>query len=342
MGERLTLQRLQRDTSVAWAAARKRIGRIERDALVISGCRSIAEFATAQSTQTAVVLFLAGAGSRWVSSVREAQARGEALDINPDHPRCLAPVTDVTAPERQVGAGLYNLRALAGLGETHIIWRTHLAEIAGLVAQAGIAEPRFVQQTVPAGLTSPLGHGDALRQLLPQLSPTIKFVMTVFGGDVTNRQTLIRSLLVMSALQKLTAASRPQGLLPTTFLKNPTYTVLLDGNGLPVDFGHNKLSSAYSRIGVGQSNVGVRIYLREGLGEVLDYFSGFYDPAQGYRIPGNKSEEFALDNIDAYLAAQRRLRTLCVALPEEITPYKEFGELENFLAAQRVVLGVKS
>ena len=52
----------------------------------------------------------------------------------------------------------------------------------------------------------------------------------------------------------------------------------------------------------------------------------------GYAIPGNDPEghEFALDNVDAELAAEGRARILAIARPEELTPAKSVDDVPAF------------
>ena len=47
---------------------------------------------------------------------------------------------------------------------------------------------------------------------------------------------------------------------------------------------------------------------------------------------------FALDNVDALLAAEGRARMLAIAMPEELTPVKSLDDVPAFESAARLVV----
>lgn len=329
------LQRLQQFTSYSWREAIRQQDGIVQDALAVLNRADLADFLHCWQEKVAVVIFLAGAGSRWIDSIRKAQAHGQARHIDIERPRCLALVEDVRNPTHNIPLAAYTLRVIQGIGRHYIVWRTHLPEIQGVAAECNLTQVRFVQQTSP-GNANMLGHGDGLRQVLPELGNQVELVLALFGsGDVQVRKTIITTLLVLTALQKAEPAQRPWGLLPTTFLEKPVYPIRVNEQGMPIGFGHSKLLETNTPVTPAQSNIGVRAYCRQNLDEILSHFARFFHGEAGYRIPGNNTNEFALDNIDAYLAEQQRLRCLCIARPEEITPVKQWEDVEAYLAAQR-------
>ncbi len=325
------LRTLNAYTSMRWHEAAQKLPTIRKEALAVLGCHDENAFLHYCQNRVATVVFLAGAGSRWVESVRLSQR----TDIDPEKPRCLAPIADIDNPEKQIPIGTYNLRAIQGIGQTHIVWRTHLSEISDMADNSGIINPNFSEQIVPPGFSSPMGHGDALRQIFPKFGDQIKFVVTVFGGDVTSRETILSSLMVMAAMQKLGRKQLPWGILPTTLIDNPVYFIEVDDKGLPTRFGHNKLLAGAGQVDRAQCNVGLRLYLKDAIAPIIQEYAGTFDAEKGYQIAGNQGNEFALDNIDTRLAAEHRLRGLCIARPEEITPVKNVLGLDAFLAAQR-------
>jgi hypothetical protein len=87
--------------------------------------------------------------------------------------------------------------------------------------------------------------------------------------------------------------------------------------------------------------VGVRVYsARALLAKVESFRERFWIEGSGYAIPGNDPEghEFALDNVDAELAAEGRARILAIARPEELTPAKCVDDIPSFERAAQSVM----
>ncbi len=344
-------------TSTRWEACRSRwensprgqvtnrhINSIRGDALNVLGYKTVQEFLNDNTGRIATVTFLAGAGTRWKGSVEAAQKRGEAKLFDPEKPRCLAPVEDLDRPGRTVPIGHYNLAAVGGIGTHFIVYSSHPDEIRSVAENAGLVGAKFFEQTKPENLELPLGHGDAMRQLLPELKDSFHFIITNFGGDPNSRETIITSLLVLAAMQEAEEEFRPCGIMPTAYFADPPFPIEIDSSGLPKHFMHKKLmEGASSSIDKGlpiQTNVGIRVYTREGLDASVFHFWNFFHKKIGYKIEGNSTNEFGLDNIDKFMAKLKRFRLLCIARPEEIIGrVKKFEDIEGFLASMRVVLG---
>jgi hypothetical protein len=292
------------------------------------------------SGDTACITLLAGAGSRWIKSL---EAAGKNVEFRLDAPRGLYPVKNyLDMPGNEVPMASYALAATEGIGK-HIIvirgWKNEISK--NILVPLGIS-PESVefknQVEGPSGKV--LGHGDAVWQCMDAWKEA-RYVVTNFGGDANSPLTLITSVLAMKALKEIGA--QPDLLLPVTWMKNPVYRISLDRNGLPKAFGHDKLGG----IGVAQkgkifayANVGVRIYRADALREALEAMrKAFWKQGMGYSIPGNDPEghEFALDNVDAYMAAHGRARIFGIAHSWEITPAKSFDELRNFENAVKKV-----
>jgi len=333
---------LNETTSTKWMSRRGQIHSIRENALRVLDYAEPQKFLDDNKQNIATITFLAGAGSRWVKSVLSAKKRGEALDVDPDKPRCLAPVEDVINPGKKVPIGTYNLAALKGIGRHFVVYRTHLQEIKSMAHDAGLDDVTYFEQTVPGGASSPLGHGDALRQLLPALPDSLQFVITNFGGDPNSKETMITSLLVLAAMQRAKENLKPYGLMPTAYFANPTYPITVRKDGLPIDFAHRKLKASPPAADnkPAQTNVGIRLYMRGALKDVIFHYEKYYDPQSGYKLDGNVGNEFGLDNIDAYLSKPGRFRLLCVARPEEIKgSAKTWENIESFVAAMKMILG---
>lgn len=292
--------------------------------------------------RVACVTLLAGSGSRWVESIREARAAGLAVEFDEAKPRGLFPVRNLMGegPERLPIAS-YALRAVRGLGRSVIVTRGFEAEI-----ESSILRPlgyrsgayAFREQAVREG--KPRGHGDAAFQCMDLWSDK-EYVIFNFGGDASNPLTAALGLAFMAALDAGGAA--PALLLPVTRKPSPAYPIRVDGEGRPLSFGHAKLKAAPAGAdarpeavdGLAYTNVGVRIYRAAELAvAVAELRSRFWTAELGYAMPGNDPAggEFALDNVDEYLAERGRARLLYVARPEELSPVKSLADVPRFEA----------
>ena len=91
-----------------------------------------------------------------------------------------------------------------------------------------------------------------------------------------------------------------------------------------------------------------RIYQRRRAGLPGRRASGGHsgNPEGGYSIPGNASTgadtaggEFALDNVDAFLATEGQARLLAVSRPQELSPVKSLADVERFERDAALVCG---
>ncbi|HUX39384.1 MAG TPA: hypothetical protein VMV44_15900 [Rectinemataceae bacterium] len=293
---------------------------------------------------------LAGSGTRWQASLAAARAEGRLspsqMSFDPAAPRGLFPVADFVTADRDssIPIAAYSIAAVSGLGDHVIVIRDHEAEIRReVLGPLGLEEKdwRFAVQEAPFG--KPLGHGDAAWQSRA-LWRDADWVVANFGGDANSRFTVEASLLALAALDA--AGEGVDFLLPAALLSEPAYPIALDGEGLPLSFGHAKLQGAESGAGRGPSreglaNVGLRLYRAKALAEVLeDLRDSYWVEGRGYAIPGNDpaSGECALDNADAVFAGRGRARVLAIARPRELSPAKTFDEIPRFEASIAEVL----
>lgn len=298
--------------------------------------------------RAACVTLLAGSGSRWVESIREARAAGVAIDFDEAKPRGLFPVRNLMGegPDR-LPIAAYALRAVRGLGRNIIVTRGFEAEIeSSIVLPLGYrsGEYAFREQTVREG--KPRGHGDAAFQCM-ELWADKEYVLFNFGGDASSPLTAALGLAFMASLDS--GAAAPGLLLPVARKPAPAYPIRVDGEGRPLSFGHAKLKAASAGglagddgrsegeadDGEAYTNVGVRIYRAAELAEAITELRRRYWTAErGYALPGNDPAggEFALDNVDEYLAARGRARLLYVARPEELSPVKILADVPRFEA----------
>ncbi len=298
---------------------------------------SVPEYAADLARRTVCLTLLAGSGSRWVKSLAAA-----GIGFDARRPRGLFPVRDFLLGGERVPIAAYALAAVRALGRHLLVVRGWEAEIeAEILAPLGIApgERDFCEQAAPYG--KPLGHGDAAWQAR-SLWRGADYVVTNFGGDANSRRTVLCSLMALDALRSM--GTEVAMLLPAAALDSPAYPIGLDAEGLPRSFGHAKLqgSGAASAPGAkGFTNVGVRVYSAAALLEAVDSFrEESWIEGTGYAIPGNNPEghEFALDNVDARLAAEGLARILAIARPEELTPAKSVEDIPAFERAIRSVV----
>jgi hypothetical protein len=305
---------------------------------------SVPDYAADLARRTVCLTLLAGSGSRWLKSLAIAAERGDAqggerAGFDPARPRGLYPVRDFLGGGSRIPVAAYALAAVRGLGRHLVVVRGWEAEIdAEILAPLGIGqgERDFFTQEAPFG--KPLGHGDAAWQCRGFLRGA-DYVVANFGGDANSRRTILSSLLALDALR---AAGRPVDLLmPAAPLDSPAYPIALDDEGLPRSFGHAKLHGRVQAAGRGYANVGVRVYSAAALvGEVERFRERYWVEGRGYAIPGNDPEgrEFALDNVDAELAAEGRARILAIARPEELSPAKSVEDIPAFERAIESVI----
>jgi hypothetical protein len=308
-------------------------------------------------SQTCCVTFLAGAGTRWMKSLAAAKEKVDRLPADVygrlvagfpiAAPRGLFPVLNfITSNPPRIPMAAYAVDAFKRLGRQIFVVRGWEAEIKErIIDPLGLDEGSmsfFAQKEGPSGKV--LGHGDAARQSM-DLWGDSRYLLANFGGDANSPLTALASLL---ALEELDAAGEKIGLLlPVAEIENPTYPVILDDDGLPRAFGHNKLVGAatpglpgFSLNESSYTNVGIRAYRTDALAAAIEEIvASSWSEDRGYSIPGNDPEghEFALDNVDTLLASRGEARILAIANPEELSPAKSFDDIGSFeMAAKKV------
>lgn len=306
---------------------------------------------------TTCLTLLAGAGTRWVKSLaaakeRYANSQGDPeirtiLDFPPDAPRGLFPVRNhISAVPAKIPLAAYALDAFRNLGRHAIVvrgWEDEISE--SVLRPLGIDEKAVSfcrQKEGPGGKV--LGHGDAAWQA-EDLWISSRYVIVNFGGDANSPLTALGGLLALAALDEM--GDDAELLLPVARIRNPAYPAVLDEDGLPRAFGHNKLGGSggnpagpAAADGYAYTNVGIRVYRTTALaGGIEEIRRDYWREESGYSIPGNDpaAHEFALDNVDALIAGRKKARILAIARPEELTPAKSFDEIGQFEEAVRKV-----
>ncbi len=328
-------------------SARVRREELVPAALAVLGASEPEEALRALRPKLGVVTLLAGAGSRWVRSIEAFReewpaelgedVRQAAVGFALEKPRGLFPVTNYLPgiPGEMIPVAAYSLAAVKGVGEQLIMTGGYDREIEETILEPlgyDRGEVLFQHQEMFRG--SPLGDGAAACQCR-RFWQGKRDILFNFGGDANSRRTVEESVLVMAALDVLGEA--PALLLPAALVPNPDYTIEMDDQGLPRRFEHTKLSGS-SGAGRGRaegySNVGLRVYRGDRLGELLgDLHRNYFDTESGYVLPENQGNELALDNVDRRLAEGGEVRILASADPREITPAKTLDSVPRFLEA---------
>ncbi|MGD9939238.1 MAG: hypothetical protein AB7T74_05505 [Clostridia bacterium] len=323
--------------------------------------------------RTSTLTLLAGSGSRWVSSLKEARDSVQSGDYDhrdvvkaggtdrgtdpsrwadpargasPDEPRGLFPVRNAMGfgPEPVPIAG-YALAAVRDLGRHAIVvrgWEEAIEQ--RLLLPLGF-EPgswSFRTQEAPGG--KPRGHGDAAFQAMDLWSAG-DYVIVNFGGDASSPLSAFAGLAVMDALCAVMGDEAPGLLMPVALAHEPAYPIEVDQDGLPRSFGHAKLKGSGGSLraaGDAYTNVGLRIYRAKVLAQAISRIrTSWWSAGGGYAIPGNDPSggEFALDNVDAMLAEGGRARLLHVCRPQELSPVKSLADVPRFERDIGIVCG---
>lgn len=303
------------------------------------GIRGLSEYRAYLAERTVCLTLLAGSGSRWTASLRKAAESGSAPDFDPARPRGLFPVRNhLGRGPDPIPIAAYAVDAARGLGDRVIVvrgWEDEIDREILLPLGVGPESRRFFTQATPCG--KPLGHGDAVWQCRDLWKP-YDYVLVNFGGDAASPFTALAALVTLDALVSMGEAVSL--ILPAARFENPAYPIAVDSYGRPSSFGHAKLTGAFMAAQAGFANVGVRAYKASALYALIETIHAeSWREGAGYEIPGNdpSGREFALDNVDARLAALRLVRLLPVALPQELSPVKSLEDVRAFEAAALAV-----
>lgn len=314
--------------------------------------------------ETCCITLLAGAGTRWKRTLKAAQIGWEAwvssLDAQTleaarsfplDWPRGLFPVRDyIREGEGRIPLAAYAVDALKRVGNLCVVIRGWEDEVRRQILLPLGIDPEKVlfhsQSLGPSG--KPLGHGDAVYQAMGCWRK-YKYLIVNFAGDANSPLTVLLGLRCMEELEH--RGLHLGLLLPAAPVDNPVYPIVLDEDGIPRQLGHDKLKGPAANAGpapaadfaqpsTGYTNVGIRIYRTTVLAEAMNEIRAMYwNVDSGYAIPGNDpaQREFALDNVEEYMAQRGQARILAVARPQELTPAKSFDEINNFERALKAV-----
>lgn len=307
-----------------------------------------------QATRDTVsITFLAGAGTRWKTSLAEAkknpaaEATAAAVAFPGDEPRGLFPVPDFLRGadgSGRVAMAAYAFDAVRRIPKHVVVvrgWESEIDELALVPAGISSAERMFfTQRSGPDGQV--YGHGDATLQC-EELWRDSRYVVTNFAGDANSALTVELALRAFARFDVL--GLEIGAIIPVAQVDSPSYPVYLDRNGLPAGFSHEKLAGARPNAAPTQlTNVGVRVYravwLQRALHEMQEkYRAPGENGAFLWNIPGNDplKHECALDNVDNLLAGKGLARVMPISLPRELTPLKALGEYAGFVRAVREV-----
>lgn len=339
------LERVMNIVESDWAVARDNKDILERTLLELAGYPSMEAFLSAVKYKTAVVTFLAGAGTRWVASWDDPKNKSlvTTYGISRDLPRALTHVPNFIpgVVGDTIPIGMYNVNAVKHIGMNIIVHNGHEEAIDREIVKPLGAEAVYRRQIPDAVTDKPLGHGDAMMQVLDYFKNR-EYVVTNFGSDPNNPKSIELSLLLMYVMDRY--RKNIAAVIPSAAMPSPKYPILLGTNGIPMGISQEKLrpgDGGHKEPGV--SNVGVRVYRTKDLINVLREFKDHYEQSGSYAGVNNGNNELALDNIDERLMRDGRVRQLAIADPKEILhPAKSIDAIPAFIDDMRDVLGKNS
>ncbi len=286
--------------------------------------------------QTAVIYLFAGAGTRWLTSLKEH--RSEFPDISPDKPRCLAQVTNLfpNIKGERAPIGIYNFYAGLNLGKQIMIYSTHKDEISSQIVKPFNAKVEYSQQQTCDRINKVAGHGNAVRQA-KNLWEDSKYLITLQCNEVYSRQNLILSLFLLHLLDR--EGADVVHLLPMQYLENPNYPPILDKDNYPIGTYQEKLTGIPPPKGPGLNNIGQRLYKTQDFLTKMEYIERVTRTTGSYAWLNqtNHNDEFALDHVDMMSMNERRTRISPLCYPEEWSAAKRVTEIPRWEAAQRKV-----
>ena len=313
---------------------------IERKLLELAGFEDMRSFLDTVRQETVTVTFIAGAGTRWIESFKKPENEEliRRYGIKKDEPRAMARVPNLLDPNGDnIPMAAYNLLAVRNLGTKQVIIYGGKTDeeaeknrrlIEELTQKMGINNVVFIRQKIHPGREKPLGHGDALLQVLddPQGKKAFenaKYVITNFGCDANSYQTTVLSLLAMYVFDKY--GINLSGLMPTSTSESPEYPIYIDHNGLPLGTVHKKDNLPPPEDGESslQSNVGIRIFRLRALLNVLDRYREIYEKIkQGKDGVDYPNGELKIDHFErdmmSHFASYGVFLTFPISIPEEI------------------------
>ncbi len=319
-----------------WKDSLSNIDSIRSDLLKLAGFSDMRTFLSSVSDKTKSLTFFAGAGARWINSIKDSGDEARSR-FDPNLPRCMAGVKDMicTGKDRHIPVGIYNLGAVRNMAGNIVIYRGSSDIIQKHIADYLRILPVYVEQTYPPEIGKPLGHGDAALQAMEHIKDS-RFVITNFAADSNSKKTIAMSLLALFVLDRY--GHEIDLIIPTAYMEKPRYPVLVSEEGLPVYFGQSKLKGDKPAEQDGQSNLGIRVYRTDALIRHLDRFRQIYYKEGSYSSINNGNNELALDNIDEAMAKEKKAFTFCIGIPEEITPIKKVSDITDFEEAMEKVL----
>lgn len=319
---------------------RENIETLEKELLKLAGFENnMAGFIRAVKNKTTVITFIAGAGTRLEESydILNNLSLITKYKIKRDEPRGLIQVDNLDLGSipggNLVPNAAYNLLAVKDLGSQIVVYggkddqeadKNRLLIKEKLTDRMGV-DAHFIRQQVYPGQKKPIGHGDALFQILfdPVGKKLLKkkFVITNFGSDANSYQTTVLSLLSMYVFDKFDFDI--DGLMPTSISDNPEYPVYVDKKGLPVGTFHKKdgLLAPEDAEPSLQSNVGIRIFKSSTLKRVMRRYEDIYRKiSNGNNRVRYPNDEFKIDHIERDMMSNRGFYflTLPISISQEV------------------------
>lgn len=261
---------------VKWQDAGVNRFKLEKALLDLAGFSTLREFLEYISPQTVSVFFHGGLGLRWRESLKNESNTDliKKFNIDINKPRGLVSVDNYLpgVPGEKTAIAVYNIYAISRLSDNLVVIHGNGQEEwfrKEIINPLKVSDKAlFVKQELDFDSNKPLGHGDALIQLISKernkrimnILSKAKYVITQFEGLPSRRSTAELSLLAMYVMDKYWR--KISWLSPTCVLDTSRYPFLMDKFGRVTNLGHGKLKGEESITAIGENtpnNIGLHI-----------------------------------------------------------------------------------
>ncbi len=318
--------------SSKWNKAGKKRNYLQEQLLEFAGFSSMGEFIDYVSPQTCAIFFHAGLGSRWNQSLRDINNLNLDKKYKIDHhkPRGLVRIENFIPGinSEYIALASYNIFSISRAANKLIVIHGHGQKndfAREIIEPFRISDKTFyMEQKMDSKTHKPLGHGDALIQLVndPQNSSVLnvfkrsKFTITCFEGVPSRKSTVELTLLAMYVLDKY--QKNISWLSPTTILDTPRYPFIIDKKGDITGLDHARLYGnelSKDRLEIRPNNIGIHIFNTSDIFPLLSNIKDQLKLKSDYTkiFPRLKINEFALDHLMEMIIKKKRLKIFNIA-----------------------------
>lgn len=326
-------------TTTGWEQLRGQREQFRNALLHLGGYTSLTQAMDDIGGRTVIPIIAGGVATRWEKSFDTDGAQAVLDDpsytVTRGRPRGLTLVPNVLPhdiwPHSKIpvfGYTLWQTRAISGA--KRVVIHPEDAE------EQDLEEMKFTAETLGLSIDlrpqrrrephpKPLGHGDALVQIMDDLEGS-DFVLPQFVSDASSPATIQDTLLALAVTSRVGLPVNV--VVPTVTMDQPKYSVFIDENGLIRDMGHAKLLGEASNKGsnttlsIAGSQIGIYPVATPALLEELEAtYEGYRREGSYLFIARNRENgvnEYAIDNAILHFAQRGTVRQLAFANYSEI------------------------